>query len=135
MPLVSTLREVNWSPASYMRFEIEPSWTLSPQLYAFGTYRFYSKDSDSYQLINDEESVISPGAIPISIEDLENESSRVFHQAGLGLRYSTLNVQTSKEQRPAELYGRVIYTVAGSGGHTPVTTRVEFGIQLFQKFW
>ena len=135
MPLVSTLREVNWSPASYMRFEIEPSWTLSPQLYAFGTYRFYSKESDSYQLINDEESVISPGAIPISIEDLENESSRVFHQAGLGLRYSTLNVQTSKEQRPAELYGRVIYTVAGSGGHTPVTTRVEFGIQLFQKFW
>lgn len=135
MPLVSALREVSWSPASYIRLEVEPAWTLSPQLYGFGTYRFYSKNSDSYQLINDGESALNAGAMPVSVEDLENESSRVFHQVGLGLRYSTLNAQTPDKQRPADLYGRVIYTVAGSGGHTPITTRVEFGIQLFQKFW
>jgi hypothetical protein len=34
-----------------------------------------------------------------------------------------------------ELHLRVIHTVAGSGGHTPVSTRVEAGIRLFRRVW
>lgn len=136
MPVASTLREVRWNPAAYMRIEVEPSWSFSPQLYGFGTYHFYSKTSDSYELTNNQDVNDAAQAPPVYIEDLENESGRVFHQVGLGLRYSTLNSRGfATERRPAELHGRVIYTLAGSGGHTPIMTRVEFGIRLFQRFW
>ncbi len=136
MPLASTLREVRWSPASYMKLEIEPSWNFSPQLYGFGTYHFYSKAMDSYELTGNQDRNSTVQVAPIFVEDLEDESSRTFHQLGLGLRYSTLNgLGSASEQRPAEVHGRVIYTLAGNGGHTPITTRVEFGIRLFQRFW
>lgn len=136
MPLAATLREVQWSPASYMRLEVEPSWNFSPQLYGFGTYHFYSKAMDSYELTGNQNQNIATQVASVFVEDLQDESSRTFHQLGVGLRYSTLNaLGSASEQRPAELHGRVIYTLAGSGGHTPITTRVEFGIRLFQRFW
>jgi hypothetical protein len=136
MPLASTLREVRWSPASYMRLEIEPSWNFSPQLYGFGTYHFYSKAMDSYELTGNQDRNSTAQVAPVFVEDLEDESGRTFQQLGLGLRYSTLNgLGSASEQRPAEVHGRVIYTLAGNGGHTPITTRVEFGIRLFQRFW
>jgi hypothetical protein len=88
------------------------------------------------ELTSNQNENIATQVASVFVEDLEDESSRTFHQLGLGLRYSTLNALGSgSERRPAELHGRVIYTLAGSGGHTPITTRVEFGIRLFQRFW
>ncbi len=132
MPPANTLRAVRWTPASYIGVDLEPVWRLSPELSASASYRLYSKGIDSYAILNDE----GQGSAQVDITDLERESGVTVHRAGLGLRYSTVEPWTAGEaSRPLELHVRVISSIAGSGGHTPVATTVEFGIRLFRGIW
>ena len=132
MPPIHTLRAVRWSPGSYFTLNIEPVWRLSPGLSALASYSLYSKGLDSYSLLGDE----LEGSIPVDITDLERESGVTVHRAGFGLRYSTLESwRTGEASRPLELHFRVMSSIAGSGGHTPVASRVEFGIRLFRGIW
>ena len=129
MPPIHTLRAVRWSPGSYFTLNIEPVWRLSPGLSALASYSLYSKGLDSYSILGEE----LEGSIPVDITDLERESGVTVHRAGFGLRYSTLEPwRTGEASRPLELHFRVMSSIAGSGGHTPVASRVEFGIRLFR---
>ena len=132
MPQASSLRAVRWTPASYIGIALEPVWRLSPELSALASYRLYSKGTDSYAILGEEQ----VGSVPVDIADLERESGTTVHRAGLGLRYSTLEAwRAGRASRPMELHLRVMSSVAGSGGHTPVATTVEFGIRLFRGVW
>jgi hypothetical protein len=129
MPPIHTLRAVRWSPGSYFTLNIEPVWRLTPGLSALASYSLYSKGLDSYSILGDE----PEGSIPVDITDLERETGVTVHRAGVGLRYSTLEPwRTGEASRPLELHFRVMSSIAGSGGHTPVASRVEFGIRLFR---
>ena len=132
MPPANTLRAVRWTPASYIGVDVEPVWRLSPTLSASASYRLYSKGIDSYAILGDE----VEGSPQVDITDLERESGATAHRAGLGLRYSTVGPWRAGEaSRPLELHVRVVSSIAGSGGHTPVATTVEFGIRLFRGIW
>lgn len=132
MPPANTLRAVRWTPAPYIGVDLEPVWRLSPELSALASYRLYSKGIDSYAILGDE----PEGSAPVDITDLERESGVTVHRAGLGLRYSTLEPWRAGEaSRPLELHLRIMSSIAGSGGHTPVATTVEFGIRLFRGIW
>ena len=132
MPPANTLRAVRWTPASYIGVDVEPVWRLSPALSATASYRLYSKGIDSYAILGDE----VEGSAQVDITDLERGSGVTVHSAGLGLRYSTVGPWRAGEaSRPLELHVRVISSIAGSGGHTPVATTVEFGIRLFRGIW
>jgi hypothetical protein len=132
IPPAHTLRSVRWEPASYLSLNVEPVWRLSPELSALASYRLYSKGLDSYSILGDE----LEGSIPVDITDLERESGVTVHRAGVGLRYSTLEPwRASAASRPLELHLRVMSSIAGSGGHTPVATTMEFGIRLFLGIW
>jgi len=129
-----TIRAVRWTPGSYLGLNVEPAWKLSSELTALASYGLYTKGRDSYALLVEEP--VPLGSIPVDITDLERESGVTIHRAGLGLRYSTVESwRTGVAARPMELHLRVTSAIAGSGGHTPVATRVEFGIRLFRGIW
>ncbi len=132
MAPVNTVRAVRWSPGAYLGIDLAPQWRLSPTLSILGTYGFYAKGDDSYQMLGDD----PEGSPPADVADLERESGVTVHRAGLGLRYSTVEPWRAGETpRPLEMQLRAIYSIAGSGGHTPVATRIEFGIRLFRGIW
>jgi hypothetical protein len=127
-----TIRAVRWTPGSYLGLNVEPAWRLSPELSALASYGLYSKGRDSYSLLAEE----PVGSIPVDVADLERESGMTVHRAGIGLRYSTVDSwRTGVAASPLELHLRVMSSIAGSGGHTPVATRVEFGVRLFRGIW
>jgi hypothetical protein len=131
-PPIGSLRAVRWSPAAYMGVEIEPQWALAEGLSVFGTYRMYSKGTDGYEVLGD----TPAGGIPVDITDLERESGVGLHQAGLGVRYSTVaRWLRGAAGSPMELHMRVLFPVSGSGGQTPVATSVEMGIRLYRGLW
>jgi hypothetical protein len=127
-----TVRAVRWSPGAYLGIDLAPQWRLSPTLSILGSYGLYAKGDDSYQMLGDD----PEGAPPADVGDLERESGVTVHRAGLGLRYSTVEPWRAGEtSRPLEMQLRAVYSIAGSGGHTPVATRIEFGIRLFRGIW
>jgi hypothetical protein len=132
MPPASTLRAVRWSPGAYLGIGLEPVWRLSPELTVFGSYRLYSKGDDSYEIFGE----VPAGATQVDSADLERETSMTLHQLGLGLRYSTVEPwKAGVASRPMELHAGMSHSIAGSGGRTPVSTRIEFGIRLFRQIW
>ena len=67
---------------------------------------------------------------------IELESGVTVHQVGGILRYDTVaRRMATGSGTPLQLHLRVRRAVAGGGGQTPVTTRLEFGIRLFRRFW
>ncbi|HIE62154.1 MAG TPA: hypothetical protein EYQ02_11055 [Microbacterium sp.] len=127
-----TVRAVRWSPGAYLGIDLAPQWHLSPTLSILGSYGLYAKGDDSYQMLGDD----PEGSPPADVGDLERESGVTVHRAGLGLRYSTVEPWRAGEtSRPLEMQLRAVYSIAGSGGHTPVATRIEFGIRLFRGIW
>ena len=131
-PRVGTLRAVTWTPASYLGFELEPTWRLSPELSLFGSYRLYSKGVDGYEIFGE----AAAGSVPVDAADLERESGVTLHQAGFGIRYSSMDGWfAGVHSSPMELHARVLYSAAGSGGQTPIAMRVEMGIKIFRGIW
>lgn len=128
MPPLSTRQLVRWSPASYLGLEVAPSFQLSDELSLTGQYSFFYKGRDVYELVD--------AALALDPDELARETGMKLHQVGVGLRYSTVQSWTGGvAPRPVELHVRVVRTVAGSGGHTPISTRVEAGIRLFRRVW
>jgi hypothetical protein len=123
---------VTWTPASYLGFELEPTWRLSPELSLFGSYRLYSKGVDGYEIFGE----AVAGSVPVDAADLERESGVTLHQAGFGFRYSSTDGWfAGVHSSPMELHARVLYSAAGSGGQTPIAMRVEMGIKIFRGIW
>jgi hypothetical protein len=105
-----------------------PQIRLGSSLALSGEYRFFHKRRDEFELLDP--------SLPLNRFALAIESGVKAHQVGGGLRYSTVNAWRSGEANlPMELHLRLISTVAGSGGQTPKSTRVEAGIRLFRRFW
>jgi hypothetical protein len=93
-------------------------------------YRVFRKYRDEYQLTG-----ASVGA-PVDPLVLEEESGVTLHEVGGTLRYdTTARWLRGDSVRPLQLHARVLRAVAGGGGQTPVTTRIEFGVRFFQGIW
>lgn len=130
LPERSTRQLLEWDPGSYWSLEVAPAIRLSEELSVGGEYRVHWKQRDRYELTG-----ISAGA-PVDPAVLEVESGMTLHEAGLTLRYdTTTRWRTDGRTRPLELRGRFLGAAAGGGGQTPVTTRVEFGVRVFQRAW
>jgi len=128
MPPVDTRQRLKWNPGAYYGVEISPSFRLSPELSVMGVYRYFDKDHDVFELVD-------PG-LPYDPGLLIQGSVIKAHQVGGGVRYDTVpRWLTGDAPRPLEIHLRLLHTVAGSGGRTPASTRVEAGIRLFKRFW
>ena len=128
MPPVETRQLLHWNPGAYYGIEIAPSLRLSPELSVTGLYRYFDKDHDEFELVNT--------GLPLNPIVLVRESVIKMHQIGGGVRYDTVPRWLAGEApRPVEIHVRLLRTVAGSGGQTPASTRVEAGIRLFKRFW
>jgi hypothetical protein len=73
---------------------------------------------------------------PVDPTVMQIESGVTAHHVGGILRYDTVaRRMATGEGTPLQLHLRVQRAVAGGGGQTPVTTRLEFGVRLFRRFW
>lgn len=64
------------------------------------------------------------------------ESGVKVHQIGGGLRYDTVSPWLLGETRyPMEVHVRMLQSIAGGGGQTPKSLKVEAGLRLFRRFW
>ena len=128
MPPIATRHRVRWEPGSYLGVDVAPTFRLTEELWLVGEYRYFHKGGDEYALVD-----------PVTGLDagvLGAETSVTAHRVGGGLRFSTVEKWAAGiAPRPFELHLRWIRTIAGAGGQTPVTTRVEAGIRLFRRFW
>lgn len=127
---VTTRQLVEWTPGAYWGFEVAPGFRFSRELTLAGEYRVFRKYRDEYQLAG-----ASVGA-PVDPYVLEVESGVTLHEVGGTLRYDSVARALAGESGwPMQLQFRVLRAVAGGGGQTPVTTRVEFGVRLFRRLW
>ena len=130
LPALSTRQLVEWNPGEYFGFDLAPIFRLSPELSIIGEYSFFKKLTDAYQLAGS-----SIGA-PLDPVVMELESGITAHEIGGTLRYDTVaRWRQAGDSRPMQLHLRIRKAIAGGGGQTPITTRVEFGVRVFQRFW
>jgi hypothetical protein len=127
---LSTRQLVEWTPGAYWGLEVAPGYHFSAELSVAAEYRVFRKYRDEYQLTG-----ASVGA-PVDPLVLEEESGVTLHEVGGTLRYdTTARWLRGDSVRPLQLHARVLRAVAGGGGQTPVTTRIEFGVRFFQGIW
>jgi hypothetical protein len=127
---LSSRQLVEWDPGAYFGVEVGPSFRFSPELSVGGEYRVYRKWRDEYTLAG-----VSEGA-PVDPVVMQIESGMTVHQVGAALRYDNVARRMAGESVvPLQLHFRLLTSVAGSGGQTPVTTHLEFGIRLFRRLW
>ncbi|MBW2460146.1 MAG: hypothetical protein JRH11_00780 [Deltaproteobacteria bacterium] len=128
MPPVSTRTDVIWTPGFYVTLEVAPTFHLSDALVLAGEYRFFHKGRDEFELVSPNPA-LDPTVLSI-------ESGMKMHQIGGGLRYDTVTPwMLGEAPHPLELHLRLLTTIAGSGGHTPQSTRIEAGLRVFQRIW
>ncbi len=128
MPPVLTRQLVTWNPGTYVGIEVAPSIRVTSAVSLTGQYRFFHKRRDSFE-ISDPASTLDPTVLAL-------ESGIKAHQVGGGIRYDTVEPWLSGlAGNPMEIHVRVLYTLEGSGGQTPESTRVEAGIRLYKRFW
>ena len=130
LPALSTRQLVDWNPGEYFSFELAPTFRFSRELSLLGQYSIFKKSTDTYELTGN-----SMGA-SVDPRVMELESGLTLHQIGGTLRYDTVaRWHGAGDSGPMQLHLRVQKAIAGSGGQAPVTTRVEFGVRVFQRFW
>ena len=128
MPPLSTRALLRFTPGSYLGLEVVPILRLTDELSLTGHARYFEKRRDTYELLDP--------ALPLDPSVLSVESGVKLTQVGGGLRYSTVEPWAAGEApRPLELHIRVVHSMRGGGGHTPVSTRAEAGIRLFRRIW
>jgi hypothetical protein len=121
---------LEWDPGAYFGVEVAPSFFFSPELSLGAEYYAFRKYRDTYTLTG-----ASVGA-PVDPVVMQVESGVTVHQVGGILRYDTVaRRMATGTGTPLQLHLRVRRAIAGGGGQTPVTTRLEFGIRLFRRFW
>lgn len=127
---LSTRQLVEWSPGSYWGVEVAPGVRFSDVLTVSAEYRAFRKYRDEYSLVG------SSAGASVDPAVLQEESGVTLHEVGGTLRYDTVARWLGGEApRPLQFHARLLRAVAGGGGQTPVTTRVEFGVRLFQRLW
>ncbi len=127
---LATRQLVRWSPGSYFGLEVAPAYRFSDELSLAAEYRAFRKYRDTYELTGP-----SVGA-PVDPYVLEVESGVTLHELGGTLRYDTTARWLSGGARyPIQLEARWLRAIAGGGGQTPVTTRIEFGVRLSRRIW
>jgi hypothetical protein len=125
---LSTLRTVTWTPGSYLDLAVSPRVHVGETVALAVDYRRFHKGADEYALSGADDGV--------DVSLLERETEMTLQQAAVGLRYSTLPLARRGETGlPLEASVRVVRTVAGSGGQTPVSTRAELAIRLYRRLW
>jgi hypothetical protein len=128
MPGIETRQLVRWSPAPYVSVDVTPTLRLTEELVVTGHYRYFGKGHDTFALVDP-----VPG---LDAGVLARETGMRLHHVGAGLSYATVDKWSAGvAPRPFELHLRLLRAVAGSGGHTPVSTHIEAGIRLFVRFW
>jgi len=128
MPAASTRASLTWTPGSYIGLDAAPTLRLTPELSITGEYRFFQKRRDEYAL-----TMANTALDPFL---LETESGVTLHQIAVGFRYDTVASWIKGEApRPLELHLRMVRSMSGGGGQTPVESRVEAGLRLFKRFW
>ena len=127
---ISTRQLVEWDPGAYFMLEVAPSYRLAPELSLGAEYRVFRKYRDMYTLTG------ASVDAPVDPVVMQIESGVTVHHVGGILRYDTVARRMAGEPvTPLQLHLRITRAVAGGGGQTPVTTRLEFGIRLFRRFW
>ncbi|MDH3272554.1 MAG: hypothetical protein OEN56_14550, partial [Gemmatimonadota bacterium] len=127
---LSSRQLLEWDPGSYFGLEVAPSYLFAPELSVGAEYRVYRKYRDTYTLTGS-----SVGA-PVDPVVMQIESGITLHQIGAILRYDTVARRMAGESvSPLQLHLRVLTSVAGGGGQTPIATHLEFGVRLFRRFW
>lgn len=127
---LSSRQLVEWNPGSYFGVEVAPSFHFSPELSLGAEYWAFRKYRDTYTLTG------ASVDAPVDPSVMQPESGVTVHSVGGVLRYDTVaRRMATGSTTPLQLHLRVQRAVAGGGGQTPVTTRVEFGVRLFRRFW
>jgi hypothetical protein len=127
---LATRHLVEWTPGAYWGLELAPGYRFSDELSLAAEYRVFRKYRDRYELAG-----MSVGA-PVDPTVLEVESGITLHEVGGTLRYDTVGRTLQGDGGwPLQLHARLLRAVAGGGGQTPVTTRVEFGVRFFRGLW
>jgi len=125
-----TRQIVEWNPGAYFGIEVAPSFHFSRELSIGAEYWVYRKYRDTYELAGP-----SVGA-SVDPAVMEVESGVTVHNVGGILRYDTVpRRMATGTGTPMQLHLRIQHAVAGGGGQTPITTRVEFGVRFFRRFW
>lgn len=135
------LRNVEWDPGDYLRLEVAPRIQLTREVALSAGWRLWSKGEDTFEVAPPDpgEPPAPPGDAlnvfsDVSLLAAETEETR--HEVGLGLTYSTRSAwREGRTGFPFE--GRVLVrkAVAGSGGRTPDTLHLEFGLRLYRRIW
>jgi hypothetical protein len=127
---LSTRQMVRWTPGSYWGLEASAGRRLTDVLSISGEYRVFRKHKDTIELID---VAAAPGLDPTV---LSVESSMAQHEVGIRLTYDTLaSWRSGAAPRLFQVQLRALRSVAGSGGQTPETDRVELGLRLFRGLW
>ena len=125
-----TRQLVEWTPGAYWGLEVAPGFRFSDELMLAAEYRVFRKYRDEYALAG-----ASVGAA-VDPSVLEVESGVTLHEVGGTLRYDNIaSVLGGAGGWPLQLHMRVLRAVAGGGGQTPITTRVELGVRFFRRLW
>lgn len=123
---------VRWTPGSYFGLEVAPAYRFSEELSIAAEYRAFRKYRDTYELAGND----PLGGAPVDPYVLEEESGVTLHEVGGTLRYDTISRWLSGgAPYPLQFEARWMRAVAGGGGQTPVTTRIEFGVRVFRRIW
>ena len=128
---LSSRQVVRWSPSNYWGLEAQPLWRVSEALGIAVEYRFFKKGEDTYE-------AVSGSSLPSGLDPsvLASGSGFTRQEIGIALTYETLAPwRRGSVNRLLQLHGRLSRAVSGSGGRAPATTRVEFGVRLFRRFW
>lgn len=135
------LRNVEWDPGDYLRVEIAPRLQLTREVALSAGWRLWYKGGDTFEAppLDSGDAPPAPAdalnffADP-SLLGLETEETR--HELGVGLTYSTRSAWSEgRTAVPFEARALVRKAVAGSGGRTPETLHLEFGLRLYRRIW
>ena len=127
---IASRQSVEWNPGAFFGVEVAPTFFITPELSVGADYRVYRKYRDSYALTGESASG------PYDPVVMEVESGVTVHHVGGTLRYDNVARGLAGETGwPMQLHLRVLRPMAGGGGQTPVSTRLELGIRMLWRLW
>ena len=125
---LATTRVVRWTPGNYYRARFTPRFRLTEEMAVAADLQAFRKASDTYELADPGQ--LLPSGLDVDL--LELETSQSVLEAGFGFVYSTLRSGRGRPMEARFLYRR---SVSGTGGLTPKSERLEFGLRLFRGLW
>jgi hypothetical protein len=133
--------EVEWSPGSYLDFELVPRLHFSRVLAVTGSYHLFHKGEDAFTRITavPEPQVTPPFPTPPVFPDvslLAADTQETLHEVGAGLLFSTLETNAlGLSSLPLEVRLALRVPIAGDGRYTPRGVRAGADLRLFFTLW